>query len=334
MHRPTSVSDVGEKQIIREFIKPFFNAHNDPYGVGDDCAMVPLASDIILLSTDRVPADLTAFRLGILDYEGLGNYLARLNLSDIAACGGHPFGLLLNLGLPGTFSYEDVKAICQGFRRQVETTGCRVLGGDMTSSNEISISATSIGVVPRDQVLRRGGAKPGDSIFVSRPAGMTPAAFEYFLGTRSEELPERDVTVLRSQFTAMAPMLALGRLLAESKMCTSCMDNTDGIGQSLSELAEASDASFIVDSSWVIIPDLVARIASIKKKAPFDFLFNGGADFSLIGTLRGEWNRSEAKSHFGESVEIIGRVDTGKGVQLKHDSVVHELLFKGWNYFA
>lgn len=62
------ISDIGEKSLIRDFIKPFFNASDDPSGVGDDCAMVTFGEEVALLSTDRVPSDLTAFKLGILDF--------------------------------------------------------------------------------------------------------------------------------------------------------------------------------------------------------------------------------------------------------------------------
>lgn len=163
------LSEVGEKALIRDFIKPFFNIADDPAGVGDDCAMVAFGNEVALLSTDRVPSDLTAFRLGILDYTGMGDYLARLNLSDIAACGGNPAGLLLNLGLPPDIAYDDVQAICRGFESCARRHGAPVLGGDITSACELSISATSIGRAVRQQVLTRRGARPGDSVFVSRP---------------------------------------------------------------------------------------------------------------------------------------------------------------------
>ncbi len=120
------ISDVGEKSLIHDFIKPFFNADDDPHGVGDDCAMLVVGDTVVLFSTDRVPVDLTAFKLGILDYRGLGGYLARLNLSDIAACGGRPAGLLLNLGLPNSTLYDDVKALCEGFAEEASKAGCGV----------------------------------------------------------------------------------------------------------------------------------------------------------------------------------------------------------------
>ncbi len=98
-----------------------------------------------LFSTDRVPADLISFRLGIIDYYGLGRYLAWLNISDIIACGGRPLALLLNVGLPSDLAYDDFKALCMGFGETAAQYDCKVSGGDISSSKELSISATSIG---------------------------------------------------------------------------------------------------------------------------------------------------------------------------------------------
>src|SRR5258708_5788022 len=92
--------DIGEKRLIAEYIQPLLNPDRLPESVGDDCALIPVWGDVCLcVSTDRVPADLLAFRLGLISFRELGSYLAILNISDIAACGGEPRGLLLNCAL-------------------------------------------------------------------------------------------------------------------------------------------------------------------------------------------------------------------------------------------
>jgi len=326
------LSEVGEKALIRDFIKPFFNSADDPAGVGDDCAMVAFGDEVVLLSTDRVPSDLTAFKLGILDYHGLGDYLARLNLSDIAACGGRAVGLLLNLGLPNDIAFDDVQTLCRAFGACAERHGATVLGGDITSACELSISATAIGRIARERVLTRRGAKPGDSIFISRPLGLSPAAFHAFLNRLESQLSADSLTLLRRQFTGMEPMLSLGQSLGASGQCGACMDNTDGIGQSLSELSEASKCAFVVCSSALQIPSVVENVSRIIGVRPFDFIFNGGADFSLVGTIRGEWSSERATAHFGHTLEVIGRVEPGQGVWLE-DGQRRPLVFSGWNYF-
>jgi thiamine-monophosphate kinase len=326
------LSEVGEKALIRDFIKPFFNSRDDPAGVGDDCGMVTFGDEVALLSSDRVPPDLTARILGILDFYGLGDYLARLNLSDIAACGGQAVGLLLNLGLPGDIAYDDVVALCRGFGARAEQHGVTVIGGDITSGGELSISATSVGRVARSRVLTRRTALPGDSIFITRPLGMTPAAFHVFLGKLESKLSHESVNILRRQFTDLEPMLSLGQLLSASGKCSACMDNTDGIGQSLSELSEASGCAFVVDRSALRIPSIVAEVGQIIARPPASFVFDGGADFSLVGALRGRWSSELATREFRCPVEIIGHVEAGTGVWLD-DRERRPLAFCGWNYF-
>ena len=326
------LADVGEKAFIRDFIKPFFNLADDPAGVGDDCAMVPFGDEVALLSTDRVPSDLTAFRLGILDYRGLGDYLARLNLSDIAACGGHPAGLLLNLGLPPDVANDEVQSLCRGFEACAARHKTPVLGGDITSACELSISATSIGKAAREQVLTRRGARPGDSVFLSRPLGLTPAAFQVFLGGLEKKLPDEVLAVLRGQFTQMEPMLSLGQALGASGSCGACMDNTDGIGQSLSELSEASKVAFVIQKSALRIPAVVELVSREAGLEPLAIVFNGGADFSLVGTLTGDWTSERASEELGHPLEIIGRVEAGTGLWLE-DAESKPLNFRGWHYF-
>lgn len=327
------LSSIGEKEFIRRFIKPFFNSADDPAGVGDDCAMVGFGREVALLSTDRVPNDLTAFKLGILNYRALGDYLARLNLSDIAACGGLPVGLLLNLGLPNEIACEDVESLCRGFDACAARHGAIVLGGDITSAGELSICATAIGRALRNQVLSRREARPGDSIFISRSLGLTPAALLVYLGRLEGRFSDEEVVLLRRQFTEMEPMLLLGQILGASGECGACMDNTDGIGQSLSELGEASKCAFVVHKSALRIPPVVEAVGQAFQIDPINIVFNGGADFSLVGTLRGEWSSERASARFGHPLEIIGHAESGAGVWLEDRERI-PLEFRGWNYFA
>lgn len=326
------LSDIGEKALIRGYIKPFFNSADDPAGVGDDCAMVACGDEVVLLSTDRVPSDLTAFKLGILDYVGLGDYLARLNLSDIAACGGRAVGLLLNLGLPNDIAYDDVRALCRGFGGCADRHGATVLGGDITSASELSISATSIGKAPVGRVLSRRGSMPGDSIFISRPLGVTPAAFHAFVGKLEARLSADSLALLRRQFTDMEPMLLLGQALGASGLCGACMDNTDGIGQTLSELSDASRCAYILNGPSLQVPSVVEEVSRVVGVNPLEVVFNGGADFSLVGTVRGDWSSDRATARFRQPMEIIGHVEAGQGVWFD-DGQRKPLTFRGWNYF-
>jgi thiamine monophosphate kinase len=110
------------------------------------------------------------------------------------------------------------------------------------------------------------------------------------------------------------------------------MDNTDGIGQSLTELSEASHCALIVREEELDIPRVVQDVGHLIGRLPREIIFNGGADFSLVGTLRGRWTSQRASEYFGHPLAIIGCVEDGRGVWLEQ-SGRQPLAFRGWNYF-
>jgi thiamine-monophosphate kinase len=334
MHTDLTLAAMGEKEVIRRIIRPLFNPNKDQWSVGDDCALIDVQDGMaILVSTDRVPADLTSFRLGILDHRGLGRYLARLNLSDIAASGGTPRGLLLNLGLPSNYLVRDLLAMLLGALDVAEQHGCGVIGGDLSDSRELSISATAIGQVERSRALSRQTAKRGDLVFTSRPIGLTPAAFHYHRHRSRLEgsVSPSVVHVLNGQFLEVGPMFDLAAILVASGQCSSCMDNTDGIGQSLSEIAENSGVSIVVNAAELQLPKIVQDLATESGQDEVRFALGAGADFSLVGTISESALRG--LQAVAEEVAVIGRVEAGTGVHLRVGSQLAPLVVEGWNYY-
>jgi len=335
LHSERPIGEFGEKFLVRNLIRPLFNPRETRWGVGDDAGLVDVQPGrSILVSTDRVPADLIAFKHGILDYRGLGAYLVRLNLSDIAACNGRPLGLLLNLGLPSSLPVSALTQLLLGALEVCEKVGCPVVGGDLSDSPELSISATALGEVEKEQAISRQTARPGDTVFASRPLGLTPAAF-LFMGlspARQSLLARTKRDLLWAQF-ACDPMFDLARGLAASGQCTSCMDNTDGVGQSLQELAEASRISVVIDGS-VTLPKLVLEICDLASAPPLETALSAGADFSLLGTLSGDWSCANLRSTFGEDMVRLGTVAAGEGIYIQEGETLSRFVPCGWNYYT
>lgn len=177
-----TISEIGEKRLIRDYLTPFLNPDGNRSLVGDDCAIIDTReTSALCVSTDRVPHDLVSFRLGLIDYRGLGNYLAVLNISDIAAMGATPVGLLLNLGLPPDLKFKDLSSLLDGANSACNSYGCKIIGGDLSSSPVLSISATSLGFSSKNAPLYRTQASPGDCIYCTSPLGITSTAFYYHL---------------------------------------------------------------------------------------------------------------------------------------------------------
>lgn len=111
------------------------------------------------------------------------------------------------------------------------------------------------------------------------------------------------------------------------------MDNTDGLGQTLTELAEHSSVRFLIEQSRIRLPHLVTKIANLCNLDPLTTALSPGADSSLVGTLTGVWTEDTARATFGEGLQIIGRVQSGHGVFVEANGTQTALTVSGTTIF-
>ena len=324
------VGHLGEKRLLEEIILPRVNPNKDSHLAGDDCGIltVPDGSEICV-STDRVPWDLTAYRLKLMSEFDLGYYLAVLNISDIAAMGAIPIALLLNLAIPSDFSVDRLIDIVDGAMAAATENRCAIIGGDLSDSAEPSLCATSIGITRQNESLLRYGAQSGDAIYMTRPFGMSATAFRYFRDAkpRGMQLRSDDEAALRSALIRPVPQLRVGRELAGLKLRMTAMDNTDGLSQSLAELAAINSKHYSIDARLIEVDDLTTKVADFLREEPIELGMGPGADMNLVGTI------SDASLIEKIGMLRIGTVEEGHGVSIATGTARSPLRSTGWNYF-
>jgi thiamine-monophosphate kinase len=124
-----------------------------------------------LVLTQDALVESVHFRLDRMSWSDLGWRAAAVNLSDLAASGAVPLGLLVSLALPPDTEAADVIALYEG----IAETGVPVVGGDTTAAAAVVVSVTAVG--RSERVPGRDGAEPGDTLVVTGALGGAGAAF-------------------------------------------------------------------------------------------------------------------------------------------------------------
>lgn len=298
------LSDFGERELVSGLIRAF-----DPEGMhslGDDCAILEQGNEYLLMTTDMISGS-THIPKGSRP-EDIGWYSAAINLSDIAAMGGTPVGMLFALGLPKETEKEWLEALASGMKECCDSFGVPVLGGDTKENPSITIAGTAFGRVPKSQILRRRGARPGDILAMTGKLGRSL-------------LWER--TGNPSHLLRITPRVKEGRLLAELGTVTSCIDMSDGLSTSLHHLARAGNIGFKVNFDKLPIAEGIER----------ENAMHWGGDFELLFTI--DPSKADALLHrdFGCPVTGIGQVSENNAVILVRRDGEKPLQDMGYEHF-
>jgi len=290
-------SDLGERELVRRI--------TEILGIWerDDCAMVEDGDRYLVWTTDILhrradfPEMATPHQIGWM--------AVAVNLSDVAAMGAVPLGLLIAAGIPPETEVAFVEEIFRGMKDCAGRYATRVLGGDLDSIDELTLSGTALGSVERDLILRRRGARPGDLLCTTGTLGSAGAGLRVALeaeGRGERAVEDTDLQPLTRRLLEPSPRMEEGRALALSGAVTSMMDNSDGLALSLFDLAEAGGVGFLVQEEDIPIDPLVWEVAEDGDDAVLLFTLNPEriddaarvCDLTVIGTVTGEGIRLQS----------------------------------------
>jgi thiamine-monophosphate kinase len=206
------LSELGEFGLIAELER-----RGLARGIENDAAELPGG----VVATQDALVEGVHFRLDWISWQDLGWRAAAVNLSDLAASGAVPEGLVVSLALPAATAVEDVLALYEGMAE----TGVPVIGGDTSRAERVTLSVTALG--RSDRVPGRGGARPGDRLVVTGPLGAAGAAF-------------------RERRYVRPPLrLAEGRALAAH--ATAMLDVSDGLAVDARHIARRSGCRLVIE---------------------------------------------------------------------------------------
>jgi thiamine-monophosphate kinase len=238
-----------------------------------------------------------------MPWRDLGYKAAAVNLSDLAAMGARPAGLLVTLTLPPETETGSVLELYAGLNEP----GFPIVGGDTNAAEAVSVSVTAVGHAER--VPGRSGATPGDVLIVTGPVGGAAAGLKALREGLDgfEELARMH----------RRPPYRLDAAATLAPRAHALIDLSDGIASDAARIAERSGCKLVIDVGAL---PLAPRIDELGEE-PF---WTMGEDYELLAALAPD-DPAAADFH------AIGRCDEGEGVELRQGG---ELLgLAGWNHF-
>lgn len=273
-------------------------------GIGDDAALLRPAAGMALAVTTDMLLEGRHF-LPQTDPQALGHKALAVNLSDLAAMGAAPRWVTLALALPAA-DETWLAAFSGGLRALAQRFEVELVGGDTTRSAAgagIGISITAIGEVPEAHALTRGGARPGDEVWVSGELGGAALGLAQALG--HVRLDAADAARARARLERPEPRIELGERLRG--IASAAIDVSDGFAADLGHILEPSGVGAVVHAAR--LPGDAALLRADPALA-MRCLLAGGDDYELLFTAPpGEHAAIRALStELGLALSCVGQV--------------------------
>ena len=273
--------------------------------VGDDAAPMgaTLPEHQMVVTTDML-VDGVHFSDRTTSPEDVGWRAAAVNLSDLAAMGAKPWGLVMSVGLPPDTEVEWIEDVYRGFSECLRTYSTELVGGDTVRSPIRTLSVTAFGQVHQNQVIQRHTAQVGDAIVMTGLHGLSKAGLELLL---DQSLKQKFVSPLKignhllsgeelvkaicryhqrpiPRFDAIA---LLHQLLKQHNHIEdhvkdfpiAGMDSSDGLADAIAQICRASHVGAKIFWDKLSIPELVQILAGDRA---LDWVLYGGEDFELV----------------------------------------------------
>ncbi len=208
-----------------------------------DAAVYQLTDDIcVVLTTDF-------FTPIVDDAYDFGRIAAANALSDVYAMGGEPRVVLNLMAFPKMLGIDLAARCMRGSADVVAKAGAVVAGGHTIEDNEPKFGLCVMGVVNSARLLRNGGARPGDVLFLTKPVGTGLMTTGLKRGLVSEEAIGPAVEQMA---TLNAAAGAVMRDHARGGTVHACTDLTGfGLVGHIHEMAAASGCGARVELSRV-----------------------------------------------------------------------------------
>lgn len=275
-------------------------------GLLDDTAVIELGNEALILTHDMMAEGV--HWLSNADPADVAWKLVASNLSDLAAKGARPLGVLLGFML-GEDDWDRRFAV--GLQEVLTRYDVALLGGDTVSNrgDKRALGMTAIGAATHRPVPSRSGAQIGDMLYVTGTLGDALAGFE-LIDAGFDEIGQ-----LAAAYNRPEPRLTDGQAIAP--FASAMMDISDGLLLDAERMASASSVGIAIDLALIPLSPLYVSYRGETLESRLQAA-SWGDDYELLFA-------APPTAIIPVPVTLVGRVINGAGLSLLDGSCPVEL---------
>ncbi|BCJ92656.1 hydrogenase [Anaerocolumna cellulosilytica] len=299
------IGKVSESVLKRSILKQIKHRREEVLvgpGVGEDCSVVELKEDeVFVISTDPITGTT----------EDIGTLAVHITANDISSNGAQIIGIMLTILLPEGSKESELKILMKDIEQVCQSLNIEIMGGhtEITAAvNQPVITVTGVGKMPKSQMIKTAGIKPGEEVVMTKWAGLEGTAIiarekevellsrytKEFIGNAKDFL----------KHISVVPEAVIGREMEVKAM----HDVTEGgIYGALWELAAASGVGLEVNLKKIPIRQETVELCEFFDLNPYQLISSG---VMLMVTDKAN-ALVEALEKKGIPAAVIGRVTKG-----------------------
>lgn len=293
-------------------LMPFLDCHPDlRTGPGDDCAVIepPGATHNWVLTSDPL-VEGVHFSSGS-DKHSVGHKACGRVLSDLAAMGGEPEFLLVDLVAPEELEVRALEKIYSGISDLGREFGAAIIGGDLAGGSSLELHLFGVGRLPVGRAILRSGASAGELLCLSGSLGGSAGG----------------------RHLRFSPRVREGIFLRESGLVGAMMDISDGLASDLPRLLRSSAVGARIEIEALPVSDALRE--SSPRNSLLNHLLCDGEDYELLFSVKREGIEQlklDWAANFDTALSVIGSLTPDAGELCLLDQSGHRIPFEGVGY--
>lgn len=326
----TPIERIGEIDLIekiKKIVESEYGADELKYhlikGISDDAAVFKNIPSKVQLFTSDSFVEGIHFDLTFTSMQHLGWKVIAATLSDIAAMGGSPQFVLINLCLTEKISVEMVEEFYRGAVRACKRFSCMIIGGDTTSSTgSVSITVSVLGTAMESKIIYRNGAKVKDLVCVTGHLGAAHAGLKILLREKKQYLEDsknfkpnlEPYKIALEKYFVPVPRFDIIKIITDENIIVNSMiDLSYGLAKEIHKLCRQSGVGLELWEHNIPVESITQKIAQEFSENVVDYQLFGGEEYELLFTLNDR--EFEKLEKFTNDVTILGRiVEAEKGI--------------------